>query len=71
MRARCGDGRALSSDAVGNGSGRARGIDEPRNKESFVGPILMKLVTSSGTLEGKIFSTIVKEGSSSTVVGSE
>ena len=67
MRALCGDGRALSSDAVGNGSGRETGMER---SWLLVGPGSMKCVIKSGTREGRTLSTIVNAGRRRTEVGS-
>jgi hypothetical protein len=71
MRARCGDGRDVSSNAVGRGSGNDRGIRLPVRGVVDVGALSMYVVIKFGTEAGVTFSMIVKAGRRRTVVGSE
>lgn len=68
-------GSVAGTDATGSSSGMADGTEFVRftsdegNGDVFVGPLLI-YVNSSGTEDGLTFSTIVKDGNRSTVVGS-
>ena len=70
INARCGEGRAVISDAVGKISGSVRGIEPGSSSCVFVGPTSMMFVMSSGTFAGVTLSTIVKEGNKMIDVGS-